>query len=69
MIDPRDQCPDGLLALARDLSVDDRAVRRLLTAILGRGLHDPAEWGRSFQVPDGSRMRSETSPACPSIGS
>jgi 23S rRNA (adenine2503-C2)-methyltransferase len=26
-------------------------VRRLLTAILGRGIDDPAVWGRSFQVP------------------
>ena len=51
MIDPRDQSPDELFFRARELSVDDRAVRRLLTAILGRGVHDRAEWGRSFQVP------------------
>ncbi len=26
-------------------------MRRLYSAIIGRGIHDPAVWGRSFQVP------------------
>ena len=33
------------------LGANDLAARRLLSAVLGRGIHDPAAWGRSFQVP------------------
>ncbi|MDR3632394.1 MAG: radical SAM protein [Isosphaeraceae bacterium] len=51
MLDPRDQAPGPFLAEARRLGADDLAVRRLLSAILGQGIHDPAAWGRSFQVP------------------
>jgi 23S rRNA (adenine2503-C2)-methyltransferase len=51
MTDPRDQSPDAALAFARGIGVDERAVRRLLTAIMGRGVYDRHEWGRSFQVP------------------
>jgi 23S rRNA (adenine2503-C2)-methyltransferase len=51
VLDPRDQTPDALQAAARRLGADDRAVRRLLSAVLARGVHDPAAWGRSFQVP------------------
>ncbi len=49
--DPRDQTPDDFLARARSLGVPDLAARRLTSAILGHGVHDPAAWGRSFQVP------------------
>jgi 23S rRNA (adenine2503-C2)-methyltransferase len=49
--DPRDQEPDVLLDWARGLGVADLAVRRLLAAILGQGVHDPATWGRAHQVP------------------
>jgi 23S rRNA (adenine2503-C2)-methyltransferase len=49
--DPRDQPPDASLAFASGLGVDPRAVRRLLTAVVGRGIHDRAAWGRDFQVP------------------
>jgi 23S rRNA (adenine2503-C2)-methyltransferase len=31
--------------------VPDLAARRLTSALLGHGIHDPAAWGRSFQVP------------------
>ena len=51
MLDPRDQAPEPFLAEARRLGANDLAVRRLLSALLGRGIHDPAVWGRAFQVP------------------
>lgn len=51
MCDPRDVTPDAFQRLAGSLGVNDRAVRRLYSALLGRGVHDPADWGRSFQVP------------------
>ena len=50
-MDPRDLLPDALLAEARRLGVHDLAVRRLMSALLGRGIHDPAVWGGRFQVP------------------
>ena len=49
--DPRDQTPDAFLARTRALGVPDLAARRLTSAILGHGVHEPAAWGRSFQVP------------------
>jgi 23S rRNA (adenine2503-C2)-methyltransferase len=49
--DPRDQAPDDFLSWVRSIDVSDLAARRLLAAVIGRGIHDPAEWGRSFQVP------------------
>ena len=51
MWDPRDQTPDSFLARVRSLGVPDLAARRLTSAILGHGIHDPAAWGRSYQVP------------------
>ncbi len=51
MWDLRDQHPDAFLDRVRALGVGDLAARRLTSAILGRGIHDPAAWGRSFQVP------------------
>ncbi len=50
-VDPRDRNPESFLTWARTYGVDDRAVRRLYSAIIGRGIHDAAEWGRSFEVP------------------
>src|SRR5262249_50625489 len=49
--DPRDQEPTFLLSWARRLGVEDLAVRRLLAAILGQGVHEPEAWGRRHQVP------------------
>jgi 23S rRNA (adenine2503-C2)-methyltransferase len=49
--DPRDQSPDAFLTSVRSLEVPDIAARRLTSAILGHGIHDPSQWGRSFQVP------------------
>src|SRR4051812_11826374 len=51
VFDPRDHAPGATLALARAVGANDLAVRRLLAAILGHGIADPAVWGRSFQVP------------------
>jgi len=51
MADPRDQNPDDFMTWARTLDVDDRTIRRLYSAVVGHGIHDTAEWGRSFQVP------------------
>ncbi len=51
MIDPRDLRPDDFQTLAVPYAPDPRSVRRLYSALLGRGIHDPAVWGRSFQVP------------------
>ena len=49
--DPRDQAPDDLLAWARGRGEHDGVVRRLLAAVVNRGIVDPSVWGRSFQVP------------------
>ncbi len=51
MFDPRDHALSATWEVARRAGANDLAVRRLLTAILGRGIDDPAIWGRSFQVP------------------
>ncbi len=51
MFDPRDHALSTIWTEARLRGANDVAVRRLLTAILGHGIDDPAIWGRSFQVP------------------
>jgi 23S rRNA (adenine2503-C2)-methyltransferase len=51
VFDPRDHALETTWERARQLGANDLAVRRLLTAILGRGIDDPAVWGRSYQVP------------------
>src|SRR3954454_23457801 len=51
VLDPRDQEPGVLLAWAGRVGVAELAVRRLLAALIGRGVHDPARWGREHQVP------------------
>ena len=49
--DPRDQSPEALRAWTRGLGLPDATARRLLSAVLGRGEYDPAEWGRTSQIP------------------
>ena len=49
--DPRDMTPEALAARVEALGVAPAAGRRLLAAILGRGVFDPAAWGRDHQVP------------------
>ena len=51
MPDPRDQTTEQFTAYARSVGTDGGAVRRLYSAILGHGEHDPGVWGRSFGVP------------------
>ncbi|MDB5349634.1 MAG: putative Fe-S-cluster redox enzyme [Planctomycetota bacterium] len=51
VIDPRDQTPESLLSWAETIGVEAVSVRRLLSALLTRGIHDPAEWGHRFHVP------------------
>jgi 23S rRNA (adenine2503-C2)-methyltransferase len=48
--DPRDQSPESFLARVRSLEMPDQVARRLTSAILGHGVHDPSVWGQSFQV-------------------
>jgi len=49
--DPRDQAPGDLMAWAGGRGVPEAVARRLLSAVMGRGVHEPAAWGRRFQVP------------------
>jgi 23S rRNA (adenine2503-C2)-methyltransferase len=51
LLDPRDQKPTDFAACARELGIAEPAVRRLYSAIVSRGVHEPEVWGRSFQVP------------------
>jgi 23S rRNA (adenine2503-C2)-methyltransferase len=51
VLDPRDLPPDVLAAWAPTIGVDDAAVRRLVSAVVGRGIDDPRVWGSHFQVP------------------
>ncbi len=52
MLDPRDMTPLAFLDRARALGAHDLSIRRLLSAVIGRGIHDRAAWGRHFQVPN-----------------
>ncbi|MHC5539404.1 radical SAM protein, partial [Singulisphaera rosea] len=51
MLDPRDVTPEVFATEAARLGANELASRRLLSAIMGRGVHDPDVWGRNFQVP------------------
>ena len=51
VLDPRDLDPEALMAQALRLGANGLAVRRLGSALLGRGIHDPKAWGSAFQVP------------------
>jgi len=51
VFDPRDHALAEIWAWALSLEANDLAVRRLLVAIVGRGIDDRGVWGRSFQVP------------------
>ncbi len=50
-VDPRDLPLAALFDWSRGRGLDDPAVRRLLSAVVGHGVHDPAAWGSTFQVP------------------
>ncbi|MGC1723301.1 MAG: radical SAM protein [Isosphaeraceae bacterium] len=51
MIDPRNLAPEVFMQRALALGVGPEIVRRLLSAIVARGVHDPAAWGRDCQIP------------------
>ncbi len=51
MLDPRDLAPETFAVHARLLGASELAIRRLTAAAVGRGINDPAIWGRDFQVP------------------
>jgi 23S rRNA (adenine2503-C2)-methyltransferase len=51
VIDPRDCTPVTFGELSRTLNVGPEIVRRLLAAIVARGIHDPAVWSRDLQIP------------------
>jgi len=55
VIDPRDMAPDAFATRAQELGAPERSIRRILSAIVHRGVHDPLIWGRDFQVPRGLR--------------
>jgi 23S rRNA (adenine2503-C2)-methyltransferase len=65
MLDPRDLTPDDFMRCARELGTQDFAIRRLISACVGRGIHDPAVWGRDFQVP--RRLRDEIASPLPRL--
>jgi 23S rRNA (adenine2503-C2)-methyltransferase len=43
--------PGAFQAHARGLGAHDLSIRRLLSAVVGRGIHDRAAWGAHFQAP------------------
>jgi 23S rRNA (adenine2503-C2)-methyltransferase len=51
MLDPRDSVPETFLCRAGQLGVHELSIRRLVIAVVGRGIHDPTIWSRDFQVP------------------
>jgi 23S rRNA (adenine2503-C2)-methyltransferase len=51
VLDPRDMEPAAFHARARGLGASDPSIRRLLAAIVGRGIHDRSAWDERLQVP------------------
>ena len=51
MIDPRDLAPSALLTALQPQGAGPDVMRRLVSAVVGRGIHDPEIWSRSYQVP------------------
>jgi 23S rRNA (adenine2503-C2)-methyltransferase len=51
VLDPRNASPDSFEARARELGVGETPVRRLLAAVVGHGIHDPALWASEYQLP------------------
>jgi 23S rRNA (adenine2503-C2)-methyltransferase len=51
VIDPRNSSPAVFESLALAHGARPETTRKLLSAILTRGIHDPAVWGRDYQVP------------------
>lgn len=51
MLDPRDMEPAAFETRARALGAPEVAIRRLLAAVVGRGIHERSAWGERLQVP------------------
>jgi 23S rRNA (adenine2503-C2)-methyltransferase len=51
VLDPRDLAPDVFAGWAQQAGIEFAALRRLVAAVVGRGIHDPLVWGSRFQVP------------------
>jgi 23S rRNA (adenine2503-C2)-methyltransferase len=51
VLDPRVTVPEVFHAQARALGVAETSIRRLIVAVVGRGINDPIRWERDFQVP------------------
>ena len=51
MFDPRNLAPEVFAEGARALAVPEELIRRLIAAVVGRGILDPSIWGRDFQIP------------------
>lgn len=50
LLDPRNQAPEQYIELARALGASAVAARRMLSVIVGQGVHDPVAWGRIDQL-------------------
>ena len=51
LVDPRDMPPAALVSWAESFGVEPISVRRLLSALMTRGIHDFGVWGREHHVP------------------
>ncbi len=51
MLDPRNLAPEEFAARARETGASDASIRRLMAAVIGRGILDPWTWGRDHQIP------------------
>jgi 23S rRNA (adenine2503-C2)-methyltransferase len=51
LFDPRDLAPEIFARGARELDVPEESIRRLMAAVVGRGIYDPLIWARDYQIP------------------
>jgi 23S rRNA (adenine2503-C2)-methyltransferase len=51
MIDPRNATPEESMARLAELGADASTARRLLATLIGRGIHNPAEWEAQYRIP------------------
>jgi 23S rRNA (adenine2503-C2)-methyltransferase len=51
VFDPRDLAPDEFARGARALDVPEESIRKLIAAVVGRGIYEPATWAKDYQIP------------------
>ena len=51
VFDPRNLAPEVFAQGARAFDVPEESIRRLIAAVVGRGIHDPSLWARDYQIP------------------